>query len=1432
MEPSLPRLLSLDKRHNAFDESVKEAAAIAGISLTGRDENVECKSPEARPSRTRAEFALRWVLDKLKTSEGRLACQQSQLVWPFLRQLLHVVPAAVLARNAHSCAFVKNLRAFLSESEKKLAAAEPASPHAAVAGQKMQKKRKRGEKETIQPSQSASTPESTLQSLQDAILGVISVLRCMLRLATGEDGTTDRASREQLSSALRANPEDAAYILDAWLRCLKQMLPRTATNEDVLTAHHAILCLWSSRSLEQNDETGESPETFSNSCLVSSVRLLRTIHDWTDPTPIIVSIGVSLEQLLAKHVFVPARTLFDSAQSAKHPDIQRSRAPLNRFLEPVRSAIVDDLTRTPSANELLVALPKLLDLAIRLSPHSIPSQRNAQILWFESVFAALSACAMEPIPHSTEVANSTHPNSSPLTPMLRILKDRNVQLSNDFLESILVGYSGLSGLRKGSHPLRLDVTAALLDLNGAIFLIENAAVKDMSLPVVHAGQPPYVEALVGSLSQISWSGNDATPIESHAGPSTEFGVCSILIPLLRAYASARKLASFVALWFWEVRRQWKTILNPKLEPQSPWISRQLLQRFRDHLEQSLSSVRVGELLVEFILPVRQLVDEASSKSSKALDWQSLPTAAPACAALVMLDMLLHSVEREETLRNNPAAWNALKDLPDRLAILDMEGLPVKETVWSVLTRVYKFWLWVDGKIAFLERQRFLLDGSDVFKRALDQAGSNLDALAANELVVTVCGFELDMSLQGKAAEALKMSNEGLLQAIDGSVDESDVAVRLSQTIALCVQYPALFSLMEKYRVRLFDAFIRAVAQSKQGATKQLLDALVSSLVDDESASLRDFISVLTDLSTSGNDSVLVTLAIDCLLAIPPSLIPRPRREHLLDEVACLQQTSSADEQSKDSKAFLSQRIALLVRLLSCPNPTARLCIEPLKAYQIADTLESSLCELEGAQCTRLLQSIDDLFTLVTTHALQNATEERQRAYFDAFIGMAKDRLNRALKKSTSKPSSFSLAAVTLLTKSFLISAAGIGRFGDQCTELREQIFSLLERKKTQVAHDDAWTWLARRTVLGLARISSSDFNTKAQHLLEKCRRKGDISAAMEIESVFNSNFTVKPHLTAFSANLRAQEYCRILNIFDRQASQARIQQKLEMIEDLLDSDSVDRLQLLHIVIKHLSPDEVSDLDARKQILVQVCRILAQTNDIKQFGSAIGCISTILRLKTFLVTQQGIDTLLQTLTTISSSQSPHLPVDCAGVIYSRLCQVATSIILLHRRRLGGRMHLIVGLLQNLLSCLYTPHRYEVLAATTRPAWLQGAKVLGVDAANSFTRVVTTLCSPTVSSTVSHRGFKMTDIGLVDETKKAKEYAGQYVSYILLHYCTLQLQGSTPSEVAEKLKIGLWAIMEVVNIETMRGMNAGMGREERIVWGALFAEWNRLGRFKLS
>lgn len=147
---------------------------------------------------------------------------------------------------------------------------------------------------------------------------------------------------------------------------------------------------------------------------------------------------------------------------------------------------------------------------------------------------------------------------------------------------------------------------------------------------------------------------------------------------------------------------------------------------------------------------------------------------------------------------------------------------------------------------------------------------------------------------------------------------------------------------------------------------------------------------------------------------------------------------------------------------------------------------------------------------------------------------------------------------------------------------------------------------------------------------------------------------------------------------------------------------------------------------------------------------------------------------------------------------------------------------------MLTCLYIPASRHSTALSL-PPWLDISKpLLGFKHAAGYARLLSTLCSPTVSSVSRKR--KHGDVRLTDETKKAKAYAGSYVPLVLMQYCSLQLRGKVAEGVREKLQPGLWAAMDVVGIEGMRAMSAGMDQSARAVWRGVYGEWNRFGKWR--
>ena len=160
-----------------------------------------------------------------------------------------------------------------------------------------------------------------------------------------------------------------------------------------------------------------------------------------------------------------------------------------------------------------------------------------------------------------------------------------------------------------------------------------------------------------------------------------------------------------------------------------------------------------------------------------------------------------------------------------------------------------------------------------------------------------------------------------------------------------------------------------------------------------------------------------------------------------------------------------------------------------------------------------------------------------------------------------------------------------------------------------------------------------------------------------------------------------------------------------------------------------------------------------------------------------------------------------------------------------------MHIVVLLLQALLGCLFTPHAHSSGAFAARPRWLQSRSapsVLGALQARSCARVLTTLCDPTVSSAMRTSKHSGRGVQVVDDTKRAKAYMGEFMGPVVLQFCKMMLDGYLEPEVRKELLPGLWAVISAMDMDYLRTMNASASTDVRDIWTSLYQEWERFGR----
>lgn len=172
-----------------------------------------------------------------------------------------------------------------------------------------------------------------------------------------------------------------------------------------------------------------------------------------------------------------------------------------------------------------------------------------------------------------------------------------------------------------------------------------------------------------------------------------------------------------------------------------------------------------------------------------------------------------------------------------------------------------------------------------------------------------------------------------------------------------------------------------------------------------------------------------------------------------------------------------------------------------------------------------------------------------------------------------------------------------------------------------------------------------------------------------------------------------------------------------------------------------------------------------------------------------------------------------------MIFTGLCRIFGTILIILRTKIGGRYHLVICALQSLLRCLFIPF------TPTNSSHEEPSSFTETHAA-TYARVLTTLCDPTVSS-VTRSKYRLRP-KLNDETKKAKDIAGQHLPYLIMEYCVCQLKGRLLPETKTALNPGLYAVLAVMSQEVMRTMNEAMDESARAVWKALYEDYRRFGR----
>uniref|UniRef100_A0A060T9T5 ARAD1D16984p n=1 Tax=Blastobotrys adeninivorans TaxID=409370 RepID=A0A060T9T5_BLAAD len=235
------------------------------------------------------------------------------------------------------------------------------------------------------------------------------------------------------------------------------------------------------------------------------------------------------------------------------------------------------------------------------------------------------------------------------------------------------------------------------------------------------------------------------------------------------------------------------------------------------------------------------------------------------------------------------------------------------------------------------------------------------------------------------------------------------------------------------------------------------------------------------------------------------------------------------------------------------------------------------------------------------------------------------------------------------------------------------------------------------------------------------------------------------------------------------------------------------------------------------LMSEKCALL---NNSKEVVVILKLINTVLREKAWLVSQYTLELVLSLIVRFVGPRGPRqLGLDRAEEIYEELNRIISSILLMHRHRLGGRYHLLMAAFNALLACLARPTKSE-----SRAQWLNTQ--LGPESAASYTRVVGNLCEPAVQS-IRERAGKS---NLTSSYARARQELRRHVYVLLVSYIQLSLDPQFESSVNRVLAQGFYVVFDALGSDGLRVTSSLLDHNSQEIFKVLYDDYVKNGKWK--
>lgn len=1456
---SLPRLLSLDKSFDSLSQRLEEAARILDLpeltcpdierilGLPGPADIVIESSPSTRTTigklihTARHEFVLRWLLDKLRKDPDT---RKSRHAWLTLYQLLLQLPTATVAKATSASVLLPTIVTTLAHLFPTPHSPTPTpTPTVSVAStnplpqDKSSKKRKRSSLPKHAPI--SATPETLDTADSRAIfLTITALLQLLLDSLNHPEPHLHPSVYNQIRSLLTIGHSASATLLSHWLIASLDITSSSADAALLSIALQLVQDLLAIQSISQPDTPDHSFEhLFSLKCLEPAALLLARLQDFslqdssTKPASLVSSIHI-LDRLLAQHLFVPSRTIHHANLNSTTPIKQsphRYNATLDDRLKNILRRVIQESTMESSANLIAhkKALPHLLDVALRCTPIATPKQRIAQASWFDALFTSMS---------SILAVNPDSVAAQSLAAMLAVLQTKNLRLSKELLVDLIRTWSGLeqNSLQTLDQP-DFQLVAAILAMDPTLFTDIKAS---------------HTQALFTALSDF---GEDISAGAQTTSEQRSLLCEKIAVPLMRAFAKIRSLRTFLDQWY----AQLQAVSSQDQGQWSVWTANSLHASLASALEPSLNIAQIADLLETHRQILNHTFEIVITEST---------IITQATASTIILSAVVDAMHSDASIHALQGAFESLiQSIQDAIAHVRHADEALTASLLRLLSSLYLLWFptWSAGaSMQAIETQLDTILASPAIEKSLvaleecESAALPRPAVldASFEIVATIC--DLMRRLPGQAENVKMLFSAAILSRDNGPAEL--VAMIPYTVFPIITDRPCLLEFLAPIaRQSIFQAMLPLASYSDAG--RLIAEALIESLFTATNHAVKD--DVFATLTAQHESVTDQATAMSLVLNLSSRGLPRQQREKILDIIADRLLRFKCDA------ADLEPTLAVIMSLVEAPNATAKISVDPTILWKLACILSSKDCSLST------LDIFAEICTLLLKHILDTKEQERSKLFLEGlsraletfihskrdvllcpgelrllttFIIATESRLDDdALSKLPHRSSSAVDGLVNKVYQALVIEVFCVDNVAQKSTidsvADTMRAYALLPASFISSGGSSSTKYTAKLENLfisALARIHGPDDERKPSlAMYVQCfKRVASPTCGRTLKELWSTakfllgqSLDVEQHqsvLAALSASAAAR------------ATSGEVSSLIEKLLHPSDNASVvnaETVSVTHCLIQSVK-DAHKEATPHVSVLPILLRSLTTCEDFEAHCELVSCIVLILRSKPTLVTQYTVEATIATAITLLSPSSPALPVSKSHVIFSNICNITRALLQFHRPSLSGRHHILIPLLQRLLSQLFIPASRDASSAHRfkHATWLDSrARPLIKTHGQRVSRLLENLCNPPHSDRSSNKASGSNDNhDLVDLARKAKIQVGQHVQHILHYFCTLILNGRLDDGVRDALQPGLWAIMDVVEIGTderrgVKSLSASMSNAERAVLRGIWEDWRRFG-----